>query len=171
MEPSEPPEPDPRGARPEGSSAERDALRRLEERLERASDVAERLIAEAAAASAASAGRAAESAAGAAAGAARAAAGAAAGGGESAGSAGAGPPPAGWQEPSSDAAAAAGGDGELLAQVVQSLRELVPPDLQRKLAEALRELLLAVRALIDWYLERVEQRRAEPAEVQDIPIM
>ncbi len=35
----------------------------------------------------------------------------------------------------------------------------------------MRELLLALRALIDWYLERVEQRRREPAEVQDIPIL
>jgi hypothetical protein len=39
------------------------------------------------------------------------------------------------------------------------------------LAEALRELLLALRALIDWYLERAERRRAAPVEVQDIPIV
>ena len=50
------------------------------------------------------------------------------------------------------------------------MRDLIPADLQRRLAEALRELLLAVRALIDWYLDRIERRRAEPAEVQDIPI-
>jgi predicted lipid carrier protein YhbT len=59
----------------------------------------------------------------------------------------------------------------VLAQVIQSLRELIPPELQRRVTEALRELLLALRALIDWYLERVERRRAEPAEVQDIPIL
>jgi len=29
---------------------------------------------------------------------------------------------------------------------------------------------LALRALIDWYLERAERRRAEPVVVQDIPI-
>jgi hypothetical protein len=56
-------------------------------------------------------------------------------------------------------------------QVLQSLRDLIPPELQRRLAEALREVLLALRALIDWYLERVDQRRAEPAEVEDIPIV
>jgi hypothetical protein len=55
--------------------------------------------------------------------------------------------------------------------VVRSLRELIPPELQQRLAEALREVLLALRALIDWYLERLEQRRAEPVEVQDIPIL
>jgi hypothetical protein len=41
---------------------------------------------------------------------------------------------------------------------------------EMRLVEALRELLLALRALIDWYLERIEHRRAAPAEVQDIPI-
>jgi hypothetical protein len=46
----------------------------------------------------------------------------------------------------------------------------VPPELQRRLAVALRELLLALRALIDWYLERAERRGAAPSEVQDIPI-
>ncbi len=55
--------------------------------------------------------------------------------------------------------------------MLRSLRDLIPPELQQKLAEALRELLLAIRALIDWYLERVEQRRAAPAEVEDIPIL
>jgi hypothetical protein len=31
--------------------------------------------------------------------------------------------------------------------------------------------MLAVRALIDWYLERTERRRADSDEVQDIPIL
>jgi hypothetical protein len=51
------------------------------------------------------------------------------------------------------------------------VRDLIPAELQRRLGEALRELLLAVRALIDWYLDRIEQRRATPVEVQDIPIL
>ena len=55
--------------------------------------------------------------------------------------------------------------------LVQALRDLIPPDLQRRLVEALRELLLALRALIDWYLERLERRREQPVEVQDIPIL
>ena len=32
-------------------------------------------------------------------------------------------------------------------------------------------MLLAVRALIDWYLERNEGRSSEPPEVQDIPVL
>ncbi len=33
----------------------------------------------------------------------------------------------------------------------------------------IRELLLTLRSLIDWYLERLDQRPREP-EVEDIPI-
>jgi lipopolysaccharide biosynthesis regulator YciM len=36
--------------------------------------------------------------------------------------------------------------------------------------ELFRELLLAVRAQIDWYLERLEARRSQQREVEDIPI-
>jgi hypothetical protein len=79
------------------------------------------------------------------------------------------PPPAGWQAPRADEERDS--DLELLAQLLQSARDRIPPELQRRLAEALRELLLALRALIDWYLERLERRRAEPAEVKDIPIL
>jgi hypothetical protein len=113
-----------------------DALRRLEQRLDRASRAAERLIAEAR-------------------------------GGESA-AAGRKPPAAGWQAPHSETAD--GGELELLAQLIQSVRELVPDDLQRRLSAALKEVLLALRALIDFYLERLERRDAAPAEMQDIPI-
>lgn len=112
-------------------SAAEDALRRLEQRLDRASEAAERMIAEATEAASQ-------------------------------------PPPAGWQAPRPDQEQP--GDLDLLMQVVNSLRDLIPPELQRRLAEAMRELLLALRALIDWYLERSERRRAGPAEVQDIPI-
>jgi hypothetical protein len=51
-----------------------------------------------------------------------------------------------------------------------SLRDLVPPELQRRLADALRELLVAIRALLDWYIERLECERPASGEVEDIPI-
>jgi len=139
--PSDDPVPEDAHRRP--AEPPEDALRRLEERLDRASGAAERLIAEAAAESAARAASAFRR-----------------------------PPPAGWQTPATGEAPGPdrGADMELLMQLVDSLRELVPPDLQRRLAEALRELLLAIRALINWYLERLERQRDEPAEVQDIPI-
>ena len=130
---------EPEGSRRRGARPSRDdVLRGLEERLDRASSAAERLIAEATAQATGAQGE-------------------------------RRPPPAGWQVP--DTESGRPGDGDVLVQIARSLRELVPPDLQRRLAEALRELLVAVRALIDWYLERVERRRAEPTEVQDIPIV
>ena len=82
------------------------------------------------------------------------------------------PPAAGWQAPREEGGdRGTRGEIELLTQIVESLRELVPAELERRLADALRELLLAIRALIDWYLERSERARSEPDEVKDIPIL
>ena len=82
-------------------------------------------------------------------------------------------PPAGWQRPGSngDSERSASGELDLLLAVLASLRDCIPRELQQRLSEAVREVLLAVRALIDWYLERSERHRAEPAQVQDIPIL
>ena len=122
-----------------------EALRRLEQRLDQASEAAERLMAEASA---------------------RAAAMASAGSGDGDPA----PPPSGWQIPGEDSAAP-GPDLDPLLSLVHAMRELIPPELQRRLMAALREVLLAFRALIDWYLERLERRRDEGVEVQDIPIL
>lgn len=118
-----------------------DALRRLEERLDAASAAAERLLADAA-------DRARRR-----------------------------PPPAGWQQPrregedgSGGAAGPFGADADLLLGLLAAVRDRIPPELQQRLAEAVREVLLALRALIDWYLERSERRPPGPAEVRDIPI-
>jgi hypothetical protein len=79
------------------------------------------------------------------------------------------PPPAGWQ--ARDEGERRGGELDVLIQALHSVRELIPADVLERLAAALRELLLAIRALIDWYLERVERRRTETSsEVEDIPI-
>ncbi len=159
MEPQDHPEPEPRPER--SSPAGEDVLRNLEARLDRASDAAERLLAEATARAAAAAASA------------RGpdpnAQGADSPPGSSPGPGSSEPPPAGWQTPE-NGSAGTGRELELLLGLLTSMRDLVPPELQQRLAEALRELLLAVRALIDWYLDRVERRRAAPSEVQDIPI-
>jgi hypothetical protein len=127
------------------SSPAQETLRRLEERLEQASDAAERLVAQAAAEASARIGDATVK-----------------------------PPPAGWQSADRgdrERSVRAGGDVEQVLQLLAAVRGLVPPELQQRLAEALRQLLLAVRALLDWYLERLEERRQAPVEVQDIPVM
>lgn len=125
-------------------------LRAIEERLRAASEAAERLISQAAGAAGAERQDAARE------------------GGAAQRGAPREPPPAGWQTP----ADGDGGRGELevLIALWHSVRDLIPPELERRLAEALRELLLALRALIDWYLERSERRRTTPSEVRDIPI-
>ena len=154
MEPQDNPEPDAGGEAPRLTPEE--ALRQLEARLDRASAAAERLLADATARAAAARATPATPTAAAAA-------------NLEEPHATSEPPPAGWQAPENGASGSAR-ELELLIGIFQSVRDLIPPDLQQRLAEALRELLLAVRAVIDWYLDRVERRRAEPAEVQDIPI-
>jgi hypothetical protein len=104
------------------------------------------------------------------------AAGAAGGGGGTAGATAgdagdaAVPPQAGW-EASGDEAEGGRSELEALIALVGSVRDLIPPELRQRLVDALRELLQAIRALLDWYLERLDRQRDEPAEVQDIPIL
>jgi hypothetical protein len=118
-----------------------DMLRRLERRLDEASAAAERLIAEAAASATSAAS----------------------------GNRDQRPPAAGWQT-ASDEPGPPERDAELIAEVIGRLRNLIPPELQQRLVAALREVLLALRALLDWYIDRLDRRRAEPVEIRDIPI-
>ena len=57
-----------------------------------------------------------------------------------------------------------------LVAALGALRDLVPPELQRRLAEAVRELLVAIRALLDWYIEHLDSEPPASGEVEDIPI-
>jgi len=78
-------------------------------------------------------------------------------------------PPRGWDSGPGDAATP---DLQALSALLGAVREAVPAELSRQLAAALRDLLLALRALIDWYLERLGEPaggRAE-VEVEDIPL-
>src|SRR5947209_215359 len=56
-----------------------------------------------------------------------------------------------------------------LLALFDALRRMVPAELQAQLAALQREFLLTVRALIDWYLERLDARDRAP-HVEDIPI-
>jgi hypothetical protein len=76
----------------------------------------------------------------------------------------------GWDVPRPPRAPDALPDLAPLLTLLEAMRHAVPPDLMQRLAEALRELLLAVRALLDWWIERTERRAEGPVEVQDIPI-
>src|SRR5580704_2017220 len=165
--PSSPEEP---GRVPEPGSPE-EALRRLEQRLDQASEAAERLMAQAAAAAAA---RVAGSAGEFVAGAGESAPGGNPGGAPGQSAAGANhpatPPQAGWQT-TDDGTRGSTSELDPLVALVQAVRDLIPPDLQQRLIAAFREVLLALRALIDWYLDRLDRRREQGVEVQDIPIL
>jgi hypothetical protein len=58
--------------------------------------------------------------------------------------------------------------GPLIA-IVEALRRAIPHELQEQFNALQRELLLTLRALIDWYLERLDKPELTP-QVEDIPI-
>lgn len=82
------------------------------------------------------------------------------------------PPPAGYQAPGDDSDSQPHrlGELELLLAAAGVLRDLVPPEVLARLGAALRELLLAARALIDFYLERLDRPPPSGERVRDIPI-
>ena len=72
---------------------------------------------------------------------------------------GAPPPPP--QRPSLDFSA--------LFVLLDALRRAAPAELQGRLTSLIREALLTLRSLIDWYLDRLDHKPREP-RVEDIPI-
>jgi hypothetical protein len=77
------------------------------------------------------------------------------------------PPPRGYASADQQVRSA---EVQALAALIELAQTLVPPELRRQLADLVRELLLLVRAVIDWYLERLELRRRPDPQVEDIPI-
>lgn len=63
----------------------------------------------------------------------------------------------------------AGPDLAPLFAIAEALRRGLPRDLQGQFTSLLREVLLTLRSLIDWYLERLDRVERKP-EVEDIPI-
>jgi hypothetical protein len=61
---------------------------------------------------------------------------------------------------------------DALVALLRSLRDVVPPELQQQVADVLRQVLLALRAILDYWVARLEapaDGRAE-VDVQDIPV-
>jgi hypothetical protein len=79
-------------------------------------------------------------------------------------------PPRGWAAPGAERPGVP--DLNVLLALLDGIRGAIPPELSRQLGEALRELLLALRALIDWYLARLGEPSAgrSAVEVEDIPL-
>jgi hypothetical protein len=88
-----------------------------------------------------------------------------------------GVPPAGWATPEDHARRAT--EVQELAALLAALRDLVPSELEQQLREVVRQMLLLVRALVDWWVQRIGEpgspaggpRRAEARDAgRDIPI-
>jgi hypothetical protein len=54
--------------------------------------------------------------------------------------------------------------------LLDSVRGTVPPELERRLADALRELLIALRAILDYSIARLERPPPGEPSVEDIPV-
>src|SRR3954466_7516808 len=83
-----------------------------------------------------------------------------------------GPPPSGWAAASPPPGAErASSELQALVGLLQSLLEMLPEALARQVNELLRQVLLVLRALIDWLVDRLDRGPPGGApEVEDIPI-
>jgi hypothetical protein len=80
------------------------------------------------------------------------------------------PPPRGWATPPSEHASPGFPDLSALFALVEPLKGSVPPELVHQLTDALRDVLLALRAILDYSIARLERPAAEPLQVEDIPV-
>jgi hypothetical protein len=89
---------------------------------------------------------------------------------EAAGAASGGVPPNGWASHRAEDPASPLPDLSALLALLGTARGALPPELARQLADALRDLLLALRAIIDYSIARLERPAREQPHVEDIPI-
>ena len=59
---------------------------------------------------------------------------------------------------------------DALVALLRALRELVPAELQQQVSDVIRQVLLLLRAVIDYWVDRLDAPRPAEVEVQDIPI-
>jgi hypothetical protein len=79
-------------------------------------------------------------------------------------------PPNGWAAAGDSSSESPFGDLAGLLRLLDTARGAIPPELARQLADALRELLIALRAIIDWSIARLDAGGADEPRVEDIPI-
>ena len=60
-------------------------------------------------------------------------------------------------------------DPAALFVMLDGMRRMAPRELEDQVTNLIREFLLTLRSLIDWYLERLDRPRQEP-KIEDIPI-
>jgi hypothetical protein len=84
-----------------------------------------------------------------------------------------GVPPAGWQTPEEHAER--NSEVQALVVLLEAIRDLIPEELKEQFRELVRQLLLLVRALIDWWVERIDGRSSGSSgdggpAVEEIPV-
>jgi hypothetical protein len=79
------------------------------------------------------------------------------------------PPPDWWDEAPPPPPRRGRLDFTALFVLLDAVRRAVPGDLQNQFTTLVREALLTLRSLIDWYLERLDKPELTP-QVEDIPI-
>ena len=79
-------------------------------------------------------------------------------------------PPSGWATAGDAQGTNPFPDLAILLRLVESARGVVPPELLRQLADALHDLLVALRAILDHSIARLEQHGPDEPRVEDIPI-
>lgn len=81
-------------------------------------------------------------------------------------------PPAGWATPAETEERQQ--ELQALVALIEALREIVPAELQLQVRDVLRQVLLLLRAVIDWWVERMDAGPQPHAEdgprVEEIPI-
>jgi hypothetical protein len=60
-------------------------------------------------------------------------------------------------------------DPAALFTMLDGMRRMAPREVEDQVTNLIREFLLTLRSLIDWYLERLDHKPLEP-QVEDIPI-
>lgn len=82
-------------------------------------------------------------------------------------------PPAGWATPEDRAERTT--EVQALVALLDACRDLIPDELEGQFRDVVRQVLLLLRALIDWWVARIDPVAPSPApapddRLQDIPI-
>jgi hypothetical protein len=80
-------------------------------------------------------------------------------------------PPSGWDVPR--AADEANEELDALVRLLATLRDALPVELRAQLADLARQLLMFVRAVLDWWIDRLDgedRPEGRAVEVEDIPL-
>lgn len=77
-------------------------------------------------------------------------------------------PGPGWRTPQEREALRS--DAAALVATLAQLAELIPQELRAQLAEVLRQILLLLRALLDWLVDQLPRERGAEPVVETIPV-